>query len=169
MACLAILVDAFAEGAQDEIAVRLLGAIDAMRRQMDTSAELIGGRDHDPLVAALRERLGADAFVAAWESGSALPPDEAVRLALAPHEDAAPTAPVALPADELSPRQREVVQLITQGLSNKKIAEALFISERTADTHVEHILRKLGLRSRAQVAAWDTERRAKPTLPATDA
>lgn len=71
-----------------------------------------------------------------------------------------------LKADELSPRQREVVQLITQGLSNKKIAEALFISERTADTHVEHILRKLGMHSRAQVAAWEMERRARSTLPA---
>jgi predicted ATPase/DNA-binding CsgD family transcriptional regulator len=169
LACLAILVDAFAAGAQDEMAVRLLGAIGAMRRQMDVSAELAGGRDYDPLVATLRERLGADTFVAAWESGSAMAPDEVVRLGLAPHGDAAPTAPVALPADELSPRQREVVRLITQGLSNKQIAEELFIAERTADTHVEHILRKLGVRSRAQVAAWDTERRAKPTRPAPHA
>jgi non-specific serine/threonine protein kinase len=159
-------VDAFAEGAQDEMAVRLLGAIDTMRRQMDASAELAGGKDHDLLVAALRERLGSEAFVAAWESGSALTPDDAVRLALAPHRDAAPIAAVALQGDELSPRQGEVVRLITQGLSNKKIAEALFISERTADTHVEHIMRKLGVHSRAQVAAWDMERRAKPTPPA---
>lgn len=166
LASLAILADAFAAGAQDEIAVRLLGAIEGMRRQMDTSAELIGGGDRELLVAALRERLGSPAFTAAWESGTALPPDDAIRLALAHHGEAALITPVALQADDLSPRQREVVQLITQGLSNKQIAEALFISERTADTHVEHILRKLGMHSRAQVAAWDTERRAKPTLPA---
>jgi DNA-binding NarL/FixJ family response regulator len=166
LACLAILVDAFAAGDQDEIAVRLLGAIDAMRRHMDASAELIGGRDRDLLIAALRERLGSDAFIAAWDSGTALPPDDAVRLALAPHGDAALITPVAFQVDELSPRQREVVQLITRGLSNKKIAEELFISERTADTHVEHILRKLGMHSRAQVAAWEMERRAKPTQPA---
>jgi DNA-binding NarL/FixJ family response regulator len=166
LACLAILVNAFAEGGQEVIAVRLLGAIDAMCRQMDASAEIIGGGDHDLLVAALRERLGSDAFVAAWESGTALPPDDAVRLALAPHEDAGLNTTVTLLADELSPRQREVVRLITEGLSNKKIAEVLFISERTADTHVEHIMRKLGMHSRAQVAAWETERRAKPTLPA---
>jgi non-specific serine/threonine protein kinase len=165
LACLAILVDAFAEGDQDETAVRLLGAIDAMRRQMDASAELIGGRNHDLLVAALRARLGSDAFIAAWESGKALPPDEAVRLAIAADREAAMIPLVALPVGELSPRQTEVVNLIAQGLSNKKIAEALFISERTADTHVEHILRKLGLHSRAQIAAWETERRANSALP----
>jgi predicted ATPase/DNA-binding CsgD family transcriptional regulator len=164
---LAILADAWPKGMDDETAVRLLGAIDALRRQMDTSAELIGGRDPTFLIAALRERLGPVAFTAAWESGAALTTEDAVRIALAPRENAASIPPPALPADELSPRQREVVQLITQGLSNKKIAEALFISERTADAHVEHILRKLGVHSRAQVAAWEMERRAKPTLPAT--
>lgn len=169
LACLAILVDAFAEGAKDEIAVRMLGAIDAMGRQLDTSAERIGGRDHDLLIAALRERLGPDIFIAAWESGTALSPDDAVRFALAPHEHAALISQAAPPADGLSPRQREVVQLITQGLSNKQIAEALFISERTADTHVEHILRKLGVHSRAQVAAWEVERRSRTTLPAAGA
>lgn len=172
LACLAILADAFAAGAQDETAVRLLSAIDAMRRQLDASAELIGGRDHELLITALRERLGVDTFAAAWEIGSVLPPDEAIRLALSPHQvaetvgrEAETIAPVAPPEDELSPRQREVVQLITQGMSNKQIAEELFISERTADTHVEHILRKLGMRSRAQVAAWDMERRSKSSQP----
>ena len=165
LAGLAILVEALAEETNDEIAVRLLGAIDALRRQTDTSAELIGGRDQTLLIAALRERLGSDAFIAAWESGRSLLAADAVQLALAPHGNAPQIPPVVSQADELSPRQREVVRLITEGLSNKKIAEALFISERTADTHVEHILRKLDMHSRAQVAAWEMERRAKATLP----
>ncbi|MGD9711466.1 MAG: tetratricopeptide repeat protein [Thermomicrobiales bacterium] len=165
LACMAILAEAFAKDAQDEIAVRLLGAIDAIRRQMDASAELSGGGDLAPLIATLRERLGSAAFDAVWESGQVLLPDDVVRLALSPLADPVSTDRVTLNVGGLSPRQCEVVQLITQGLSNKKIAETLFISERTADAHVEHILRKLGMHSRAQVAAWEMERRANPNSP----
>jgi CRP-like cAMP-binding protein len=57
----------------------------------------------------------------------------------------------------LTPREREVAALIAQGLTNREIAAVLVVTERTAATHVEHILSKLGLRSRAQVAAWTAE------------
>jgi CRP-like cAMP-binding protein len=58
----------------------------------------------------------------------------------------------------LSPREREVAVLIAQGLTNREIAAGLVVTERTAATHVEHILNKLGLRSRAQVAVWAVAR-----------
>ncbi len=54
----------------------------------------------------------------------------------------------------LSRREQEVAALIARGLTNREIAEALSISERTAGNHVHHILNKLGLGSRAQVAVW---------------
>ncbi|MGW6313291.1 ATP-binding protein [Streptomyces sp. NPDC055099] len=54
--------------------------------------------------------------------------------------------------EALTPREREVAALVTQGLSNRQIAERLVISKRTADTHVEHILAKLRVSSRAEVA-----------------
>jgi DNA-binding CsgD family transcriptional regulator len=57
---------------------------------------------------------------------------------------------------ELSRREREVAQLIAQGLSNKEIAGRLYLSERTVDNHVHHILDKLGFDSRVQVATWLT-------------
>jgi CRP-like cAMP-binding protein len=57
----------------------------------------------------------------------------------------------------LTPREREVATLIAKGLTNREIAAGLVVTERTAATHVEHILSKLGLRSRAQVAAWAAE------------
>lgn len=72
------------------------------------------------------------------------------------------TAPPAL-----SRREREVAALVAEGLSNREIAERLFISERTAEGHVEQIRNKLGFKSRAQVAAWvasDSSRLA-PTAP----
>ncbi|MEK8173919.1 helix-turn-helix transcriptional regulator [Streptomyces sp. M19] len=55
------------------------------------------------------------------------------------------------PADPLTPREREVAALVASGLSNREVAERLVISKRTADTHVEHILTKLRITSRAQI------------------
>jgi non-specific serine/threonine protein kinase len=53
----------------------------------------------------------------------------------------------------LTTREREVAQLVARGRSNKEIAAQLVIAERTAETHVEHILSKLGFTSRTQVVA----------------
>jgi DNA-binding NarL/FixJ family response regulator len=61
-------------------------------------------------------------------------------------------------ANRLSAREREVAALISRGLTNRQIADELIIAERTADTHVQNILAKLGLSTRAQVAAWVIER-----------
>jgi DNA-binding CsgD family transcriptional regulator len=54
----------------------------------------------------------------------------------------------------LSRREQEVAALVARGLSNREIARTLFLSERTAENHVQHILTKLGFGSRAQIAAW---------------
>jgi non-specific serine/threonine protein kinase len=54
----------------------------------------------------------------------------------------------------LTPREREVARLVAAGLTNRQLAVRLGIAERTAETHVEHILTKLDVASRAQVAAW---------------
>jgi DNA-binding CsgD family transcriptional regulator len=54
----------------------------------------------------------------------------------------------------LTPREREVARLVAAGLTNRQVAVRLGIAERTAETHVEHILTKLDCASRAQIAAW---------------
>jgi DNA-binding CsgD family transcriptional regulator len=59
----------------------------------------------------------------------------------------------------LSAREGEVARLVAEGLTNREIAQALFISERTAQNHVQHILTKLDFTSRAQIAAWVTAQR----------
>jgi pimeloyl-ACP methyl ester carboxylesterase/DNA-binding CsgD family transcriptional regulator len=57
----------------------------------------------------------------------------------------------------LSPREREVVALVAGGLTNREIAEVMVISQRTAENHLQRVLNRLGLRSRAQVVAWAIE------------
>ena len=57
-------------------------------------------------------------------------------------------------ADPLSDRERDVVRLMAQGLSDAEIGQGLCISVQTAQCHAKNIRRKLGLRNRAQVTAW---------------
>jgi DNA-binding NarL/FixJ family response regulator len=58
------------------------------------------------------------------------------------------------PEADLTEREREILRMVAAGKANKQIATELFISERTARTHVSNILRKLGLASRTQAALW---------------
>jgi len=90
-------------------------------------------------------------------------------------------APIIKPADpmrELNPKQRiskrelEVARLVAQGLTNKEIGRALFISQRTAEGHIAQICNKLGFTTRSQVAAWaatlDATAAAPPITPKLD-
>ncbi len=61
---------------------------------------------------------------------------------------------IAAARSPLSPRELEVAQLVARGLTNKQIGETLYVSERTAENHVQHILVKLGFSNRSQIAAW---------------
>ena len=65
-----------------------------------------------------------------------------------------PTPAISDEAARLTRREREVASLVAAGMSNRQIGEHLFVSERTAESHVQNILTKLGFSSRSQVAAW---------------
>jgi DNA-binding CsgD family transcriptional regulator len=54
----------------------------------------------------------------------------------------------------LSRRELEVADLVANGMSDREIAAQLVIAQRTAESHVQHILTKLGFKSRSQIAAW---------------
>ncbi len=66
-------------------------------------------------------------------------------------------APGSKPLDQLTAREREVLELIAHGLSNSEIAVKLYLTEATVKTHVAHIYRKLGLRDRAQAVVYAHE------------
>jgi DNA-binding NarL/FixJ family response regulator len=91
-------------------------------------------------------------------------------IAAATTEGAGPAGRPARPAAaggafELSARELEVARLVADGLSNPAIASALFVSVATVKTHVSHILAKLGLESRVQLASWVAGHDPGPPAP----
>jgi non-specific serine/threonine protein kinase len=120
-------------------------------------------------VAAAREALGPR-FAELHAFGLALAEAEVVKIALlaasamplpARGADRAGQADGAgRPGRTLTPREAQVSELITEGLTSQEIATRLGIAKRTADAHAEHIMTKLGVHSRAQVAAWVERNRA---------
>jgi DNA-binding CsgD family transcriptional regulator len=69
------------------------------------------------------------------------------------------------PVVSLTRRAQEVAELVALGLTNREIAQRLFLSERTAEWHIEQIFNKLGFTSRSQVAAWVSRSQVEPAVP----
>jgi non-specific serine/threonine protein kinase len=142
-----------------ERAVRLFGAVQGLRDAIGAAEPRPRAR-YQQSVDRLRKELGEARFAELWESGRAMPLGELVEQEVA-RAAVASSTPVsktqaALP-NELTAREREVLQLLYAGRSNREIGGALFISERTAQSHVQHILDKLGVNTRTAAAARATE------------
>jgi predicted ATPase/DNA-binding CsgD family transcriptional regulator len=163
--CLAGLAGTAADSGHPRRAARLLAAstalLDAIGVPLAPVDQAALARDLD----ATRERLGAAAWERAWAEGLALSAEAAVALALAGSDRPADAAAGDAGADRLSPREREVSRLIAQGLTNRQIARALAIAEKTVGSHVDHIMTKLDLRSRTRIAVWATQHGLGPPDP----
>jgi len=149
-------------------AARLFGAADALRKAIGHPVQPLKqlNYDYEGFLATTRGALDETAFEAAFSEGQAMSPEQAIEYGLSADEPAPPAASVPEESSlALSPREREVALLIARGLTNRRIAEELMISQRTVTTHVDHILNKLGATSRAQVAAWIVEQRLLPEDP----
>jgi non-specific serine/threonine protein kinase len=111
-----------------------------------------------------RDALGEGRFDALLAYGHAVPLSVALAVARgevpgAPPDGAGAPSPG---AKALTRREKEIAGLVADGLGNREIAERLYLSKRTVDSHLEHIFTKLGFGSRTQLAAWVLERR-EPT------
>ena len=148
-----------------EQAVRLFGATEVLFESIGSSIWPIDRVDYDGNLAAVRARLGEDAFATAFAAGRALTLEEAIAEAFAVTEaigiettrgQAAlgSAMPDAATASGLTPRELEVLQLLARRATDREIAAALSISPRTAMHHVSHILAKLGAANRREAAAW---------------
>ena len=130
-------------------AARLFGAADAMRQRMGEVRFKIYDAVHETLVAALRDAMGEKDFESAWAEGAGLSTDEAIAYAQRRRgERKRPTSGWA----SLTPTERDVVRLVSEGLANNDIATRLFVSPRTVQTHLTHVYTKLALSSRVQLA-----------------
>ena len=142
---------------QAERAALLFGAAAAQREAAGMPLPPAEQVEYERSVAATRAQLGEVAFGSASAEGHGLPFDRALARALEPDTSVAGSrGPRGRRADRpgLTERQREVAVLVRRGLTNRRIAAELIISELTVETHVRDILRQLGFASRAQIAAW---------------
>ena len=138
------------------LALRLAGAADAFRAANEFSMPAPMQEIVDRWLGPARAKAGRAAGRLVAE-GRQLSPEEAVRLALANEPgDAAPPGPQGS-RPTLTRRETEVAALAARGLTNRDIAAQLFLSVRTVEVHVDHILTKLGFRTRTQLAAWAYE------------
>jgi DNA-binding CsgD family transcriptional regulator len=130
-------------------AARLFGAAEAIRQCTGAVRFKIYDAGYEASVTALREAMGEQNFESAWAEGAALSTEEAVAYAQRRRgERKRPTSGWA----SLTPTERDVVRLVSQGLGNNDIATRLFVSPRTVQSHLTHVYAKLGLTSRVQVA-----------------
>jgi predicted ATPase/DNA-binding CsgD family transcriptional regulator len=166
---LEILAWIAAASGRHEHAARLLGACHAIKLREGGSIADLGpyAEHHATCERAALDALGDAAYTAAFDQGTHLTLDEAVSHALG-KQPTKPTAPSPRPGEPaaLTRREEQIGNLVAQGLTNKQIASRLVISQRTAESHIEHILIKLGFTSRAQIAGWVSQRsRANDTPP----
>lgn len=144
---------AYARG-QGRLACRLLGAADSLRRAIGWTVQSLAARDREILIRALHGRLSPAQYDTEFQAGASLPHEEAIGEALElATAGAAGGARAVGPWATLTPREREVASLLARGCTNRQVATELVITEATAMRHVATILSKLGLTSRALVAA----------------
>jgi non-specific serine/threonine protein kinase len=136
-------------------ALRLAGAANALEESAGIWAFPPIRERHERWLAAARHAVDPQAGEAAWAAGRALPLDDAVAYALehATTIDEPVTRARKEPEDPLTPREREVLELIAQGRSNREIAEALFVTEHTVKYHVASLFSTLDATSRSEAVA----------------
>jgi predicted ATPase/DNA-binding CsgD family transcriptional regulator len=150
-----------ASDGQLDAAAKLSGAAEAVRLAIGLKLQQYVQSGFDKTVASIRTALGEERFNEHWQSGASLTLAQAVEAAEEIISKPAPAAPVRSPKRAPQPvdtggltgREIEVLRLLAEGKSSREIGEELFISHRTATTHVTNIFTKLDVDNRAAAVA----------------
>ena len=139
-------------------AARLWGAAETLRENTGTIFSPVERHVYGPYIATARSQLDEAAWGAAWAEARTMTLDVAVEYALS-EEKSTPTSASEASSpggqfDKLTRREREVAMLVGRGLMPHQISAELAISKSTVDNHTHNILKKLTLRSSAQLAVW---------------
>jgi DNA-binding NarL/FixJ family response regulator len=105
----------------------------------------------------VRKALGTRTYEELFREGAGMDLDKAVADALERKTATSGAEQSAGRASMLTHREMEIAELVCEGLSNRDVADRLVISQRTVESHVEHIMSKLGFNSRTQIATWVVE------------
>jgi non-specific serine/threonine protein kinase len=140
-----------------ESAVRLVAAAEQLRTTLAAVPVPSERARAARVLEVAKRRVGEAAYAGLWQAAQteslAVMLAETRRL-LAEVADPARRVARDLEGDRLSEREREVAVLVARGFSNREIAETLVITRKTAEAHVHHVLNKLGLTNRVQIATW---------------
>lgn len=150
---------------QGRRAAQLLGAVESARGDLGIKLSQATLAAWERLVGPIQAQLGEEESRKAQADGHAMTLDQAIAYALetpSPREQKVEIETPRQAAKQefvgLTGREREVATHIGQGESNREIAEALVLSERTVETHISNILNKLGFARRAQIRKWAVEK-----------
>jgi len=155
--CLEGLSQAPSVRSDPALAIRLVAAATRWRESNGSPLPASEQPELDTALATARSALDARDADRAWSDGWSMPLEDAAAAAMAL---TVPASDVSPPPSLLTPRELEVAELVSRGLTNRQIGAVLHISKPTADRHVTNILTKLGVTTRAQIATWFVQRRA---------
>jgi non-specific serine/threonine protein kinase len=157
--CLEAFADVACARAAYRTAAQLLGASAALRQPLAAS---VSGDERDRIrhvEAVVTRAIGPDSADRARRDGQIMAPATAIALAGSLVDPMAASAgPTSAATVELTTRERQVAAMVAAANTNRQIARALGISEKTAEVHIRNIMGKLRVSSRAGVAAWAVAR-----------
>lgn len=163
--CLQGLANVLAMQQELSRATCLWGTAEVLRETIGISLSPVEHFLQQQLSAVARSQLGDEAFVAAWATGRTMPPEQALTLqetvVSSPQTPTSPHQSSVLPPTEstagLTPREKDVLRLLAQGLTSAQIAKQLVIGVVTVNFHVRSIYSKLGVSSRSAATRYAIE------------